>query len=222
MILTCGNCSTQFSIPDGALGARGRKVKCSRCSHSWFQAPDPSEIPETAETTPLEAIPSVESESLTPEPRAAAPVFTPPPPVYAPAPPALKITTALLALFMVMGGALAAVSFLGLSNFGMADTSKFAFQDMSFTSTPLESGKIALGFSGLVRNDAATTRPSPIVTVILYDRAGREMRALEYEFPIASIEAGKTIPFEPKINNIPNSLSRVVLELGNGLEQTLR
>jgi len=39
MLITCPNCGTNFSIPDSALGASGRKLKCAKCDHKWFQAP---------------------------------------------------------------------------------------------------------------------------------------------------------------------------------------
>ncbi len=40
MILTCPNCKTAFSIPDGALGTDGRKVRCARCENRWFAKPE--------------------------------------------------------------------------------------------------------------------------------------------------------------------------------------
>jgi len=39
MLITCPNCGTNFSIPDAALGTDGRKLKCAKCEHKWFQAP---------------------------------------------------------------------------------------------------------------------------------------------------------------------------------------
>lgn len=39
MLITCPACGTNFSIPDSALGANGRKLKCAKCAHKWFQAP---------------------------------------------------------------------------------------------------------------------------------------------------------------------------------------
>jgi predicted Zn finger-like uncharacterized protein len=37
MIISCPSCETKFHIPDGALGALGRRVQCSGCRHEWFE-----------------------------------------------------------------------------------------------------------------------------------------------------------------------------------------
>lgn len=37
MILNCPNCATRYVIPDTAIGAEGRQVRCANCKHSWFQ-----------------------------------------------------------------------------------------------------------------------------------------------------------------------------------------
>ena len=39
MLISCPNCGTQFSVPDTALGASGRTLKCAKCAHKWFQSP---------------------------------------------------------------------------------------------------------------------------------------------------------------------------------------
>lgn len=38
MILSCPACDARFSVPDTALGKYGRKLRCSKCRHEWFQA----------------------------------------------------------------------------------------------------------------------------------------------------------------------------------------
>ncbi len=39
MILECPSCTAKFSVPDGALGATGKQVRCSKCGHMWLAKP---------------------------------------------------------------------------------------------------------------------------------------------------------------------------------------
>ena len=67
MIIACPACTTRYVVPDSAIGAEGRTVRCAKCRHSWFQDP-----PEPAPA----AAPAVEPE---PAPVAPAPAPTPAP-----------------------------------------------------------------------------------------------------------------------------------------------
>ena len=54
MIVGCPSCATRFRIDAAVLGPSGRKLKCSRCAHQWFEgAPEESAAPEVADTPPV-------------------------------------------------------------------------------------------------------------------------------------------------------------------------
>jgi predicted Zn finger-like uncharacterized protein len=69
MILTCPECATRYEIDSAKFPAAGRKVRCKKCGHVWFQPGEGGEV-----------------EQPVPEP--VAPVYAeePAPPVYAPEP----------------------------------------------------------------------------------------------------------------------------------------
>ena len=60
MILTCPQCQTKFALAAEKLMPDGKTVRCSSCTHTWFQLPsfdedDPMELPKT-EAVPTEAL----------------------------------------------------------------------------------------------------------------------------------------------------------------------
>jgi predicted Zn finger-like uncharacterized protein len=64
MILVCPQCATRYIVPDSAIGATGRQVRCASCKHSWFQEGVLIERPVAAEPV---AVPVPEPVMAAPE-----------------------------------------------------------------------------------------------------------------------------------------------------------
>jgi len=68
MIVTCPSCETHFTVPEAALGTRGRVLRCARCGHKWHQVPAiaedeiPLEMP--AKSAPRQAAQSLRDEPV--------------------------------------------------------------------------------------------------------------------------------------------------------------
>ncbi|QIE54766.1 hypothetical protein G5B40_04505 [Pikeienuella piscinae] len=48
MRLTCPSCAAEYEIEPGAIGARGRRVRCASCAKEWFQEAPVASVAEAA------------------------------------------------------------------------------------------------------------------------------------------------------------------------------
>lgn len=65
MILTCPQCATRYQIDDSKFPAEGRKVRCTKCGHLWFQAA-PAPEPKPAGVTAAGASAAAQAQTAQP------------------------------------------------------------------------------------------------------------------------------------------------------------
>lgn len=69
MILVCPSCDAKFKIPDGAIPAEGRTVRCAKCKNSWHATPQQiMRKPAPKPTAPRPASSSVAAPARPPAP----------------------------------------------------------------------------------------------------------------------------------------------------------
>lgn len=196
MILECTECRTRYVVPDTAIGADGRTVRCASCRHSWFQPGVPVlDLVARAEAAPGAQAPVTPSSQGTGPQVAGPPVEVVPPgtlPTY-PGPdydafahqppfrprrnPARRWTVAALAAGVAMLGLLGAILYSGAP--GMA-TQLFRPAEgtpLELVSKPIDrhvfNGSDILAVSGTVRNPTDTRQRVPDIRADLRDAQRR-------------------------------------------------
>ncbi|MFP5511861.1 MAG: MJ0042-type zinc finger domain-containing protein [Alphaproteobacteria bacterium] len=62
MIVSCPTCSTRYTLSDESLGTDGRKVRCARCGHTWWQKPERADPDPVVPDAPTEIRPAKSAE----------------------------------------------------------------------------------------------------------------------------------------------------------------
>jgi predicted Zn finger-like uncharacterized protein len=243
MILECSQCRTRYLVPDSAIGAEGRTVRCASCKHSWFQAPVVLDLatrasPSDGKPAPREAKPVPSYPAAEPAPKvyredasvaAPAPGYDPfaaEPPFKPRRNPAKRWTAAAVVagLSMLLGtgailytGAPGIAAQLGL---GIGDPeTPLRFADKTVERRTPPGGGELFAVSGKVVNPTGDKQHVPDIRLELKDAQGKLLDGWRVTPEVRTLEGKASIDFNSAKLNVPAE-ARIVefsfaTEIGN-------
>lgn len=213
MILQCPACSARYAVPDHAIGANGRTVRCAKCKHSWFE-----KAPESLAGKPMAELDAMLGEikvQSTPRPVPKGSNL----PARAPAGAswALKIGTGLSAVAAI----LLALLYFAPGLFGYSPSVGLVLADVSMQERPID-GMTLYEIKGKILNNSDRTLEIPILNISLIDKQGSEVRYWQFREKGSMLEPGKNTEFTTGELGVTALGDRFIVELGNRLELKLR
>ena len=224
MILACPACDTRYAVPDSAIGAEGRTVRCARCRHSWFQEGSELDLEtlekdgtakvETAERQPWHDVPPIGSNDDSEDDSAGRSQFAAEPP-FRPRRNPLKMWGMAASLFAAISvGTIAAVSYAGLPDWVPVSRPTFAANEpdlvLEFPASQqdrrtLPDGSEYFGVAGEIKNVGHETKAVPPVLIVLYDSRNRKVYNWEILPRQGRLQPGETLSINEAITDLPKS-----------------
>jgi predicted Zn finger-like uncharacterized protein len=229
MILTCPECATRYQTDAAAFQPSGRKVRCAKCGHVWFQEPpqpEPAEIEIAPEPAPEPAQPAPQAEPADAAPEQA----------YEELPPAIqRLPLDKIALGAGWVGLAAAVLVIGwsavsyrqdiatlwpqssslYSALGLKVNARgIAFSDVS-RRYETEDDQVVLAVSGDIVNVSRRELPVPPVQVTLTGTDARALYHWNFTPDATTLKPGAHVHFLTRLSNPPGAARHLQLQFAD-------
>jgi len=233
MILSCPACQTRYVVPDSAIGANGRQVRCAQCRHSWYQEPPALDLAAPAPQPPAPAFVAPQPR-VDPAPPARRPAPPPPPPepepdswdAFAPSPPfrprrnpARMWTMLAAAAAIAMSAAALGLHYFGIPGFGdRLATGAAGATSLGITGEgrrrQLGSGNVLLTITGRITNPTDQVQPVPQIRAELRDGEGQVVHSSSIAAPVDRLAPRQSASINAAIVDPPASARNLVLNFG--------
>lgn len=203
MQLTCPNCGATYEVPENAIGANGRKIRCRACETSWFE-PARDAAPVARPVPPVTALPAAtiaEDRDIAERPirrRRRGP----------------WILLALVILAVVLGG-VAATVMMGpqqvASRLGISENR--VPLGISITREPdwrmIAGGSQLFAVTGRIWNPTKIDQPVPDIRAELKNAQGKTVYRWTIRRPVTSLAPGAAADFDGAAVDVPASSSNI-------------
>lgn len=218
VILTCSQCQSRFLVPDQAIGAKGREVRCGKCSFSWFQLPPPG-VDDDKVIAELDSM--LEEINTKQKPPKVKPIPKGSNLPVVKKTPLSVVQTLSLAVVGTLALALCILVFMpGL--YGLSRSDGLVLADVGVLRVVNKDKHMSFQISGKIANMTDSDSKRPTLRVTLLDNEGTSLDHWDFK-DNAMIEAHKDAPFSTGDLEVRSAkATRFVAELGNPLELALR
>lgn len=203
MQLSCPNCSATYEIPDGAIGANGRRIRCRACETGWFEPGRPAPAqPPAPPIIPAEAV--VAPAKIGQKDGGAERKVRGKGPWLLLALVVLVVALGVIAATVLMGPEQFASRLIGARNvpLGIAITREPDWRTIG-------GGSQLFAVSGRIWNPTQSDQPVPDIRAELKDAQGRTVYSWTITRPVARLAPGAAANFDGAAVDVPASSSNV-------------